>query len=446
MSRKSTRIRALGLRPLFLICLVVVATVAALLLHSATHRRLASLREDTLIQAVRFTHEKRPYELDPGVRTRENGVMIQPFHAAGGSKGLVYRYEINPTGVPERTDLFIPENDEVKSISNTIAASLGAALLAVLVVSLWLAHTVSRSITQLVYDVRQIAKGNLNHYTRGGGAGEVQLLARTIDHLAIDIAEAQEAAVKTADQAREQDLAAKVREALLPSAAPHVEGYDLGAAFWPSPRYGGDFHDFIERPDGRLGLLVCEIGGRGLPAALVGATARSYLRSELARVGEVGDALTRINHCLTTDIRRGTFVSAFFALLDPAQGLATVACAGHKIPLLRLCASDGNLRVVQPDGIALALDKGPIFQRRLQVVEVPVEPGDRLVLANSAPMRIRNAAGEELGEKAFYARVRKCRTADSTQFLRALRHELESFAGEGDLQEDISLLTFVRAR
>jgi serine phosphatase RsbU (regulator of sigma subunit) len=200
----------------------------------------------------------------------------------------------------------------------------------------------------------------------------------------------------------------------------------------------------VRRADGLWGVLVGEVSGRGVPAALVGATARAYLRAELERVGEVADAFHRANRWIAEDVRRGMFATALYALLDPAQGRVTVACAGHKIPLLRVCSADGQLRVVQPEGIALGFDKGPVFERRLQVVEVPIEPGDRLVMTNSAPVRIRNAAGEELGEKAFYVRVRKHSVADTTQFLRALRRDLEAYAGEDGFQEDISIVTLTR--
>jgi sigma-B regulation protein RsbU (phosphoserine phosphatase) len=223
-----------------------------------------------------------------------------------------------------------------------------------------------------------------------------------------------------------------------------VEGYDLGASFLASARFGGDFHDFIERADGQVGLLVCDVGGRGVPAALVGATARSYLRGELLRTEEVGDSLARVNRFLAADMRRGMFVSALYALLDPVRGVATVGCAGHKVPLLRLAAADGSLRVVQPEGIALGFDKGPVFEQRLQVVEVPIEPGDRLLLSNSAPLRIESPQGEELGEKAFYARVKRSAAADTPRFLKALRRELEQFACQEDFQEDLALVSLSR--
>jgi len=172
------------------------------------------------------------------------------------------------------------------------------------------------------------------------------------------------------------------------------------------------------------------------PAGAVG------LHPVRARLRPVGDKLGKR---LVDDVRRGMFVTAVYALLDPVQGRVTVACAGHKIPLLRVTAADGQLRVVQPEGIAFGFDKGPVFERRLQVVEVPIEAGDRIVLSNSAPVRIQGEQGEELGEKTFYARVRKHAAPDTTQFLRALRRDLEQYAGEAGFQEDISIVTLSRA-
>jgi serine phosphatase RsbU (regulator of sigma subunit) len=350
-------------------------------------------------------------------------------------------------GAPDEYRLWVPDTERTRAnnvILLTIAGTFVAVLLVGAVVSVWVASSVAGPVQGLIYDVRQIALGNLRHRTKAGGPGEIRLLARAINDMSSELAEGQETRVELSVRERELELASGVRDALMPGGTPLIEGYDLGAAFLQSPRFGGDFHDFVRRDDGLWGLLVCDVSGRGVPAALIGATARAYLRSELEHPGEVADAFARINRWLVGDVRRGMFVTALYALLDPAQGRATVACAGHKIPLLRVCAADGQLRVVQPEGIALGFDKGPVFERRLQVVEVPIDPGDRLVMTNSAPVRIQNEQREELGEKAFYARVRKHCTGDTTQFLRALRRDLEQFSGEGGFQEDISILTLSR--
>ncbi len=444
------RITVLGLKARFALtmtaALAVVLVVTAMLLYAATARIVRNAQEDSIGRAVRFTHEGAPAEVATQGWAGPHGVQIFPFRALDGTEGLVYRYETGTPPAPlERLDLRVPSGERAGgNVLRIIAATFAAVLLVGALVSVWVATSVSRPVETLIDDVRQIARGDLRHRTRAAGPGEIQLLARALDRMVDDLAEGQESKLQLSVRERELDLATDVRDALMPAGTPLIEGYDLGAAFLASPRFGGDFHDFVQRTDGLWGLLVCDVSGRGVPAALVGATARAYLRGELERPGEVADAFARINRWLAGDVRRGMFVSALYALLDPVQGRATVACAGHKIPLLRVCAADGQLRVVQPEGIAFGFDKGPVFERRLQVVEVPIEPGDRLVLANSAPVRIQNDAGEELGEKAFYARVRKHSAPDTTVFLRALRRDLENYAGEAGFQEDLSLVTLSR--
>ena len=130
--------------------------------------------------------------------------------------------------------------------------------------------------------------------------------------------------------------------------------------------------------------------------------------------------------------------------IESEEGVAEVFCAGHKLPLLRYAAEDQSLRVVHPEGIALGFDQGPVFDRRIEMIVTPIEKGDRLVLANSAPVAIQNEEERELGEKAFYARVKKHATLDTSRFLKALRRDLEQFAGGAGVQQDVSLVTILR--
>jgi serine phosphatase RsbU (regulator of sigma subunit) len=447
----------LGLRPRFVftvtLALASVVGVAIVMVNVGTAEITRKMRGDLLSEAVVFSNGDFQCRTDESrMEVHPTGVRVIPFTyndfgKGRAGEGTLYSYEsTDEKGMPHRFELRVPEGEDATPVLQSLMVGvMVAVLVAGAAAALWAAEQVVRPVHKLVEDVRQIALGNLHHRTMARGPGEIQLLGWAIDRMTQSLREAQETKVELSVRERELELAGGVREALLPQGTPLIEGYDLGSSFLPSPRFGGDFHDFVERPDGRIGLLVCDVGGRGVPAALVGATARSYLRSELLRVGEVAESFARINRWLAGDMRRGMFVSAIYALLDPKQGLATVACAGHKIPLLRVSASDGNLRVVHPDGIALGFDKGPVFERRLQVVEVPLEPGDRIVLANSAPVRLKNAQGEELGEKAFYARVRKHHVADTTQFLRTLRRDLEQFASPAGFQEDIAFVTVRRS-
>jgi len=447
------RIRGIGLRARFALAmtaaLALVVSIAGVLLYQNTLRIATRAQRDAIAESVRLTQrstqEPQPYQTESPGREHESGVKLYPFRAKDGRTGTLYVIGDSPLAPGPSLRLLVPES---AGIGRPLLQLIGAILLAVVLVgaavALWVANQVSRPIRMLIDDVRQIARGELQHKTRVVGSGEVELLSRSIERMTRDLEVARETETELSSHERERELAAGVREALLPLATPWVEGYDLGAAFLASPEFGGDFHDFVVLADGRVGLLVCDVSGSGFPAALIGATARCYLRTELACADDVSQAFARVNRWLAEDVRRGMFVTALYALVDPAAGMATVVSAGHKIPLLRYCASEGSLRTVHPDGIAFGFDKGPVFERRLQRVEVPIDAGDRIVLTNSAPVALSTPDGRELGEKVFYARILKHAPLDTQQFLKQLKRDLEQAVGETGVQRDVSLVTLRR--
>ena len=324
---------------------------------------------------------------------------------------------------------------------------LGTTLVIILVVggmAVWVGNQVSRPIDEIIQDIRQISIGNQSHRERVTGGGEVATHARAVDKMARGLSEAQETELELQIRDREVEVASEVRDALLTDSIPGLSGYDLAAAHMASERLGGDFLDFIELGGGRIGLLVCEVSGRGLPGALVGAVARAYLRVELSRGGDVKEALLAVNLELARHMRRGMFVTALYALIDPAQALATVACAGHKIPLVRYTNEDGQVRLIQPEGIALGFDQGPIFERALQVQQVPLDPGDRLVLTNTGAVEIADAEGAEFGEKAFYAKIKRHGANSSDEFLERMQTVIEAYVEDELLPRDITIITIAR--
>jgi serine phosphatase RsbU (regulator of sigma subunit) len=332
-----------------------------------------------------------------------------------------------------------------KALLGTI---IGTVVLVILVgagVSVWVAGQVSGPMEELVNDIRQISTGDLKHRTHARGSDELVSLARAIDRMTKNLAEARETELALSIRDRELEVATEVREALLPQTTPQLAGYEVGATQLSSPELWGDFHDFIEIDEGRcLGLLVCDVSGKGLPGALVGATARSYLRSELAAGRDIKSAMQLVNRELARDVKRGMYVSALYVLVDPAEAIAHAVCAGHKIPLVRYSAADNKVRLIQPEGIALAFDKGPIFDRRLELARVPLEPGDRLVLVNSGAVEVKDAQGKELGEKPLFAHILKCAGLPTDQFLARMRAGLEGLAGEAGLPRAISIVTVAR--
>jgi serine phosphatase RsbU (regulator of sigma subunit) len=310
-------------------------------------------------------------------------------------------------------------------------------------VAFGISSQVTKPIELLVDDVRSIARGNLLHKTRVRSGGEVQHLARQIDRMAQSLDEAQGAEVELGVREREREVAQEVRGALLPSAWPDVAGYGFGDLHVDSAEPGGDFHDFVS-VDGKLVLFVCEVSGRGVPGALVGATARAYLKNELERGGDLTEALRKINRVIARDVRRGMYVTALVVVLDPAEHSATVACAGHKLPLVRWEAESSQVRLVQPGGIALGFDKGPVFDRSLELAKVALAPGDRLVLATTGPVQVANPDGEELGEKRFYRLIARNSEEQPKVMLDGILTAVEAYADGEEFPADLSLVILAR--
>ena len=401
-------------------------------------------------------YKDNPFWVQTGSKARMHGSdsKVQSTAIAYGPDklpGTLYRFQ---SPGPQDDDAFrfhlLLPDASAQSEQGLLGLILGTVIVVILVgsgVSVFVANQVAGPLEQIVADVRQISTGDLNHHTRSRGGGEVGLLARAIDRMTKNLKEARETEIELQVREREVEVAGEVREALLPQTTPKLGGYDLGAVHLQSSELGGDFHDFIELGDDkqRVGLLVCDVSGKGLPGALVGATARSFLRSELLRGGDVEASFQLVNRQIAKDVRRGVYVTALYVLVDPAEGIATVACAGHKIPLIRYTAEDKKVRLIQPEGIALGFDKGPVFDRTLKILQVPLDPGDRLVLVNTGAVTITNPQGRELGEKPLYKQVMALGSQPSDQFLAHMRSALEKYAGDAEIPHDVSIVTIGRA-
>jgi predicted ester cyclase len=135
----------------------------------------------------------------------------------------------------------------------------------------------------------------------------------------------------------EQELrvARSIQQASLPDQVPTLEGWQIAPFYQPAREVGGDFYDFFELEDGRLGIVVGDATGKGVPAALVMASTRSMLRAVAQALGSSspGDVLGRVNDALVTDIPPNMFVTCFYAILEPKSGHLRYANAGHDLPL-----------------------------------------------------------------------------------------------------------------
>jgi serine phosphatase RsbU (regulator of sigma subunit) len=146
---------------------------------------------------------------------------------------------------------------------------------------------------------------------------------------------------------QEPQVARQIQQALLPEATPELDGWELTTYYEPAREVGGDFYDFLEFEDGRLGLVVGDATGKGMPAALVMATTRGMLRAVVQSLESPGEVLARVNEALVAEIPPNMFVTCLYAILDPKSGSLRYANAGHDQPYLRHHGG-GGVEVLHP--------------------------------------------------------------------------------------------------
>jgi serine phosphatase RsbU (regulator of sigma subunit) len=355
-------------------------------------------------------------------------------------RGFAYVRADNSKGQVLLAPAASKSEDPAEKLYGLFFAVTALALILTGVVALVTATRVSRPINHLVDDVRAISNGNLSHRVRAQGGGEVGLLAGAIDRMTESLLDAREAEVELSVRERESAVALEVQEALQPTNVEVPEGYSVASEHVGSSEPGGDFHDIVQAEDGRTVFFACDVSGAGVPGALVGATARAYLKSELKRGGSLETALKNVNRTIAGDVRRGMYVTVLAAALDPDTHELEVASAGHKLPLVHWSDTDKSIRAIQPDGIALGFDKGPVFDRGISVRHVPMDPGDRVVIAGTGAVRVINSNEEEIGEKRFYKLFARNAADSPEEVLDGVLTALEAYADEEPFPTDVSLI------
>jgi serine phosphatase RsbU (regulator of sigma subunit)/anti-sigma regulatory factor (Ser/Thr protein kinase) len=233
----------------------------------------------------------------------------------------------------------------------------------------------------------------------------------------------------------EQELrvARIIQETLLPKHLPRLEGWQVAAHWQPARAVSGDFYDFINFPDGRLGLAAGDVTDKGVPAALVMATTRSVLRAASERFSSPGKILAQANELLCPDIPANMFVTCLYIILDPKSGRLSLANAGHNLPILHTCREVVDLRAA---GMPLGLMPGMQYDE----VEAALGPGDSLLIYSDGLVEAHNAQREMFGFRHLHELVAGLQHASPEAHGRAvintLLKELAEFTGPDWEQED----------
>ena len=285
-----------------------------------------------------------------------------------------------------------------------------------------------REITNRVIVIHRISGGKIaEEWAEGTGA--VELLERLVEQQRIE------------RERIEQELrvARRIQQALLPEATPQLDGWKITRYYQPAREVGGDFYDFLRLQDSRVGLVIGDVSGKGIPAAVLMANTQSVLRTVAQRGPAPGQALMEANEVLCAYVPPNMFITCFYGILDPESGRLLYANAGHNLP----CCQRHNGRVdeLRARGMPLGLMPGMGYEEK----ETILAPGDSTLFYSDGLVEAHDPEGQMFGFprlRELVAEYAEEGSLEEALLEEALLEELYSFVGEGwEQEDDITLLS-----
>jgi phosphoserine phosphatase RsbU/P len=297
---------------------------------------------------------------------------------------------------------------------------------------------VSALCAPLVY--RGKAEGVLRVYTGEPHAFdwfEIAMLQSICAHAAAAIVNARllDEAISAADIKRQLRTAAEVQHRLTPVSMPKAPGFDVGAVYAPCYELGGDFYDFTDLPPDNLGVAICDVAGKGIPASLLMASIRASLRAHASNIYDMSTVLERVNRDLCADARSGSFATLFYGVIDFRSRRLTYANAGHVPPLL---LRDGKRSGLSTGGGVLGIARSATWRHE----HFTLRSGDVLLACTDGLTEAVNNMEESFGidRIELAARDALARGMSAQAVARHVTWEMRRFTGLQSRYDDLTLV------
>ncbi len=237
----------------------------------------------------------------------------------------------------------------------------------------------------------------------------------------------------------EMRAAGAIQRILLPDQDPSLPGFTVAGQNIPARILSGDFYDYIELGDGRLGVVIADVSGKGTAAALISAMCRAIMRTVAPTETSPAAVLARVNRLLFPDIREDMFVTMAYLVLDPASSQVSYSRAGHTPPLVWRAAT-GAIETLESPGMAVGIDKGEVFERVASDITITLAPDDTLLLYTDGISEATDAKELMFGED----RIERALALRAAQGPRAIVHgllqEIDIFVSGKRSLDDITLI------
>lgn len=228
------------------------------------------------------------------------------------------------------------------------------------------------------------------------------------------------------------EVARQVQLELLPPRDPELPGYDISAYNFPTEEVSGDYYDWVPIYEDQIGIVIADVSGKGVPAALL----MAFLRASLRAATHIGYAthisMAKVNYLLWESIERNQFVTAFYGILDASNKTISYSNAGHNPPLL--INAEGKARFIERGGLPL----GMFRDTRYHEYYLSFEPGDMLVLYTDGATEAPNSAGEEFGRNRLADAVRSAYSLGAREVISSVEKAVLEWTDGKGANDDVT--------
>ncbi|MBZ5494761.1 MAG: SpoIIE family protein phosphatase [Acidobacteriia bacterium] len=239
--------------------------------------------------------------------------------------------------------------------------------------------------------------------------------------------------------ARELEIASEIQRYILPPRYPELAGYEIAVEYHPAREVGGDLYDFDwNREAGTLQIVIGDVSGKSIPAALYGAVFSGQLRTLFAQSLSPGETLARANSSLIARYQVSNYIAAACMRIEPQSGLCVLANGGMPLPYL---VRAGDLKRLHASGIPLGLLEGSSYD------ELPfrMEKGDLLIFASDGATDAVDPEGQMFDEERFIESIRRYSSEGAVFFAQRLYQAICEFTHNADVHDDITILALRRS-
>jgi len=243
-------------------------------------------------------------------------------------------------------------------------------------------------------------------------------------------------------QARKIDeqlnITREIQRSFLPESNPQIKGYDIAGTNIPSEQVGGDYYDFINIFDGQTGIVIGDVSGKGIPAALIMASFRSSLIAEIRNNYSIGTICRKVNSLMYESTRAGSFVSAVYGVLDSKNHIFTFSNCGHNLPVH--IKNDGEIDYLKEGGQVMGVSPDVSYEQRPAILSV----GEIIVLYTDGVTEVFDDDGREFGIDRLVEVVKEHKNKPSFEILDKIVNSVRKFASKKHTFDDLTAIVLKR--